>query len=101
MMSALSQPPSMLEQRAVIRFLTIENVSVTEIHKRLKSAYGNSVMSIQHVRKWRKLFKSGRVCIEDEERGGKPVSVSTNVLMDKVEALIQSSEMFVFPLLKI
>ncbi len=50
---------SNLEHRSVIRFLTVENVSAVEIHIRLVNVYGNCVMNVQNVRKWRCDFLKG------------------------------------------
>ncbi len=61
---------SNIEYRSVIRFLTLENVSPAEIHRRLTAAYGSPVMSVEAVRKWCHLFKSSRTNVFDEEQEG-------------------------------
>ncbi len=61
------------------------------IHKRLTASYGSPVMSVQAVRKWCRLFKSGRMNVSNEEWEGRPVSVSTNGLCVKIDAKIKEN----------
>ncbi len=91
-MSTLRDVLSRFEQLAIFQFLTIEKCSAAEIHKLLKSAYGNGVMSIQHVRKWRRMFEGERTSITNNERVGPSVSVSTDDLHAKIDAVIQSNQ---------
>ncbi len=79
-MSTSCYVPSRFEQLAIIQVLTIEKCSAADIHKRLKSAYDNGVMSIQHVRKWHRMFDEGRTSITDNERVRRPVFISTDDL---------------------
>ncbi len=74
-----------IEYRSVIRFLTLENVSPAEIYRCLTAAYGSPVMSVQAVRKWCRLFKSGWTNVFDEDWGGQPVSMLTNELCVKID----------------
>ncbi len=71
--------------------MTLEYVSPAEIHRRLTATYGSPVMSVQAVRKWCCLFKSGRMNVFDEEWEGRPVSVSTNELFVKIDAAIKEN----------
>ncbi len=48
-------------------------------------------VSIQHVRKWHWMFEGGRTLITDNERVDHPVSVSTDDLRAKIDAVIQSN----------
>ncbi len=54
-----------LEHRSVIQFLTMESMSSVEIHSRLVNVYGNCVMNIKNVHKWRRDFLKSRVDIHD------------------------------------
>lgn len=69
----------------------LENVFPNEIHRRLTAAYGSEVMSVQAVRKWCRLFKNGRTDVFDEEREGRPSSVSTDALREQIDAAIQEN----------
>ncbi len=65
-------------------------MKLTEIYERLKNVYGNSTMSVQHVRKWCWLFCEGRENVDDEFRVGRPRSVSTISLSMKINKLIRA-----------
>lgn len=60
------------EQRAVIRFLTAENISSKQIHERLKNVYGDAAMPDRTIRSWMEKFKGGRTNVHDEGRSGRP-----------------------------
>ncbi len=90
-MSAKGLRTANIEYHNVICFLTLENVSPAEIHRRLTAQYGSPVMSVQAVRKWCRLFKSGRTNVFNEEQEGRPVSVSTNELCVKIDATIKEN----------
>ncbi len=56
-----SSVPSDCEARAVIKFLNVEGVTGSEIHRRLNNVYGTgNVMSLRHLYKWIKRFNAGR-----------------------------------------
>ena len=84
-MEASLQNPSNCEVRSVIKFLVAENVSVPEIHQRLCKVYGEGVMSIEHVRKWKKRFLVGRKDFHDE--GGRSGRTSVSPGGDAVSAV--------------
>ncbi len=66
-------PPSDCEVRAIIKFLTAENVSASQIYARLCNVFNqNHIMSLRSVQKWRKQFLEGRTDIHDEARAGRP-----------------------------
>ena len=64
--------PSNCSVRSVIQFLVAQKVPVPEIHRQLVSVYGEGIMSIEMVRKWKRQFESGRENVHDEERSGRP-----------------------------
>jgi hypothetical protein len=47
-----------MKQREVTEFFTAEEVSPTEIHRRLNSAYGKHALDVSAVRCWVRHFKS-------------------------------------------
>lgn len=66
-----------MEVRAVIRYEWARGTSVSVIHERLQTVYGEQVMSRQRVGRWCCMFSEGRQSVEDEGRSGRP-STSTN-----------------------
>jgi len=60
------------EQCGVVRFLWAEGVKPVEIHRRMFAQYGQSTMSQRKVYEWVERFKSGRTCVTDEGRSGRP-----------------------------
>jgi hypothetical protein len=68
-----------LKQRAVIEFLSAENVTPTEIHRRLQAVYGENTVNRTTVNRWAITFcecEPGRANIVDQPRSGRPVSVT-------------------------
>ena len=74
--------------RGVIRFLQVENVRPSEIHRRLFAVYGEHVMNAASVRKWCIMFTNGRTDVHDAEKSGRP-SVITDALKEKVNGIIR------------
>ncbi|KAG5323720.1 GVQW3 protein, partial [Pseudoatta argentina] len=71
-----------LERRKLIepwRFL-----EETECYKLLKVAYGENSLSRARVFEWYKRFSEGRESTEDDQRPGRPVSVSTPQTVTKI-----------------
>jgi histone-lysine N-methyltransferase SETMAR len=83
-----------IEQRAVIKFLTLEKKGPKEIHERLVGVYGDSALSDKTVKKWSKLFKWGRLSLEDDHRSGRPNEAVTPDTIKKVEELVMSDRRF-------
>jgi len=52
--------PADCEVRGVIRFLQVENVRPSEIHRRLVAVHGEHVTNATSVRKWCTMFRNGR-----------------------------------------
>lgn len=79
---------SNLEQRAVIKFLTLEGVVYTEIHDRLKNIYTDSAPHRTTVCRWANEFKRGRQSIEDDPRSGRPATSQNEENIDKIEKIV-------------
>ena len=77
----------------MIRFLQAENVTPSEIHRRLVSVYGAQVMNAASVRKWCTRFTNGRTDVPDAERSGQP-SVITDELKQKLNSIIRENRYF-------
>ena len=84
-----------VEVRSVIRFLRFKKNSPIEIHRELKAVYGDKVMSVQHVRKWCRLFDEGRNQVADHARSGRP-SVVNDDLVRRVEEKIREDSRITF-----
>jgi transposase len=50
---------SRLEQRTVIRYLTLKSLSVVKIATELQSVYGTDALKYSTVSKWRLRFQDG------------------------------------------
>jgi len=60
--------PADCEVRGVIRFLQVENVRLSKIHRRLVAVYSEHVMNAASVRKLFTMFRNGRTDVHDAER---------------------------------
>jgi len=75
------------KQRAVIEFLTAENVPPTEIHRRMQAVYGDQHVDVSTVRRWVRRFKDGELGqagLIDKTQSGRPVTAS-----DQLQKLVQ------------
>ena len=58
--------------RAVIEFLTLENVSPQQIHNRMTVVYGECAPSYATVKRWAAEIRQGRNSLEVEPWSGRP-----------------------------
>ena len=68
-----------MKQRAVTEFLSAENVTPAEIHRRSQAVYGDNTVNRTTVNLWAIKFREcepGRANIVDQPRSGRPVSVT-------------------------
>ena len=77
----------------MIRFLQVEDVRPSEIHRRLVAVYDEHVMNAASVRKWCTMFTNGRTDVHDAERSGRP-SVITDALKQNVKRIIREKRHF-------
>jgi len=61
-----------IKECGMVQFLWAEGVKPVEIHRRVLAQYGQSTMSQRQVYEWVERFKSGRACVTDEGRSGRP-----------------------------
>ena len=68
-----------LKQRAVTEFVSAENVTPAELHRRLQAVYGENTLNRTTVNRWAIKFREcelGRANIFDQPRTGRPISVT-------------------------
>ena len=68
-----------MKQRVVTEFLSAENVTPAEIHRRLQAVYGENNVNRTTVNCWAIKFSEyepRRANIVDQHRSGRPVSVT-------------------------
>ena len=61
-----------IRYRAVIEFLTLENVQPQQIHNQMVVVYGENAPSYATVKRWAAEFRRGRTSLEDDSRSGRP-----------------------------
>jgi len=80
------------KQRALIEFLTAENVLPIEIRRRMQAVYGDQCVDVSTVRRWVRRFKDGELgqaSLSDKTRSGRPVTASGQLHQDRDEELIR------------
>jgi hypothetical protein len=63
-----------MEQRVVLRFLTLKDLKAKEIQMHLTSMYDNEAFQISAVKKWRACFLQERTEFGDDQRSGRPAN---------------------------
>jgi len=76
--------------RFYIQTRTYLGISAKTIHEELISAYGPDVISYSTVQKWSKLFREGRMELEDAPRSGRTVSKTNEENIELVRDLIEA-----------
>ena len=72
----------MVQQHAVIEFLTAEKLPPIESHRRMQDVYGDQCVDVSTVRRWVRRFK-------DKELGQADLSDKTPVFKDVLQKLVQ------------
>jgi len=81
-----------LKQHAVTEFLSAENVTPAEIHRRLQAVCGENTVNRTTVNLWAIKFhecEPGRANIVDQPCSGRPVSVTDDKQQKQVDKLIK------------
>lgn len=77
-----------IEYRAVIKYLFLKGNTPTQIKDELDSVYGDSSPSFTTVKFWAAEFKRGRKSLGDDERSGRPKTVTTDDNIAKVHQMV-------------
>ncbi|XP_050506700.1 protein GVQW3-like [Diabrotica virgifera virgifera] len=78
------------EQRINVKFLVkLKKKTPTECYNLLKEAYGENSLSRARVFEWYKRVSEGRESAEDDQRPGRPVSVSTPQTMTEINEIVR------------
>jgi hypothetical protein len=77
-----------MEQRAVVRSLTLKKLSARDITAELERVYGHEALSQSAMKKCRKRFVKGRITLEDDTPSGRP---PRSDLFESLSALIDES----------
>jgi hypothetical protein len=75
-----------MEQRAVIRFLTLEGLRARAIATELGDVYHPDALALPTVKKWRKRFVQGRTSLSDDPRSGRSL---TNDLVAAIASMLK------------
>ena len=78
------------EQRVAIKFYFKVGLSLTEILVLAQKAYGNEALNRSNVFRWYSRFRDKRQLVEDDERGGRPKSIRTEVNIAAVADLVKN-----------
>jgi len=77
------------EQRVAIKFCFKAGQSATETLVLVQKAYGNEALNRSNVFRWYSRFREGRELVQDDERGGHPKSIRTEVNIAAVADLLK------------
>ena len=72
------------EQRTVIKYIHLKNMTPKEIHADMINTLGDTAPSYSKVKEWCASFKRGRTSTEDEHRSGRPCQVASQENVDSV-----------------
>jgi hypothetical protein len=73
---------------SIIHFLSSEGVKPVEIHRRMKTQFGDACLSLQQMYEWDRKFKNGVSCVVDAEHTGCPRTIYTPETMERIEQVI-------------
>jgi hypothetical protein len=70
-----------IEQRVAIKFSFRVGLPATETLVLVQKAYGNTAVNRSKHFRWYSRFRDGREMVEDDERGGRPKSIRTELTL--------------------
>ena len=75
-------------ERAVIQYLHEKGLTPKDIHNDMVATLGKDAPSYATVKRWMAEFKRGRQSLEDDPRPGRPVTVATPEMVNKVHDIV-------------
>jgi len=72
-----------------VKFCFKAGLSATETLVLVQKAYGNEAVNRSNVFRWYSRFRDGRDLVDDDERGGRPKSIRTDVNTAAVADLVK------------
>ncbi|XP_033608726.1 protein GVQW3-like [Cryptotermes secundus] len=78
------------KQICVIEFLTAEQISPIDIHRRLLKVYGDDTVNVSTLRRWLVCFNIGESEVRDKPRPGRPCSAATPRNEQRIDQLIRT-----------
>jgi hypothetical protein len=78
------------KERVVIKCCFNAGLSATETLELVQKAYGNEALNRSKVFMWYSRFRGERELVEDDERGGRPKSTQTEVIIAAVADLVKN-----------
>ncbi|GFV92097.1 uncharacterized protein TNCV_1895331 [Trichonephila clavipes] len=77
-----------VEQRSYIKIAVLGERNAMKSHSEIFETLGNNALPYRTVAQWIGKFQQGRVPTSDEQRSGRPVTVSTNLARAVIEQLV-------------
>jgi len=79
-----------IEQRVAIKFYFKAGLSATGTLILVQKAYGNEDLNRSQVFRWHSQFRDERELVEDDERGGHPKSIRSEVSITAIANLVKN-----------
>lgn len=89
-MSSENVEISKIEYRSIIKYLCLKGLTGKEIYDDMSKTLGEVCPSYATVKNWVASFKRGKISVEDDDRPGRPISVSTPENVNAVHDMILS-----------
>ena len=77
-------------ERAVIQYLHKKGLTPKDIHNDMVATLGKDAPSYATVKRWVTEFKRSRESLEDDPRSGRPVTVATPEMVNKVHDIVMT-----------
>ena len=77
------------DKRVMIKFYLLLGKSPVEIHEVMQQALHGFCPSYETIRRWVVAIREGKQDLDDEARGGRPVSATSPDVEDKVAAAVR------------
>lgn len=79
-----------VSEKAVIQYLHKQGLTSKDIHDDMVATLGNDAILYATLKRWVAEFKRGRQSIEYDVRSGRPVTVATKEMVNKVHTIVMN-----------